>query len=44
MTYIVLSPGKWVPMGKNDEPGEGPAAANTSTLGEAILGNMILGV
>lgn len=38
--YLVLGPGKWVSLGKdNDEP----AAATTSTLGEAILGNMILG-
>ena len=38
--YIVLSPGKWVPLGENSEPGEG---SNTSTLGEGVLGNMILG-
>jgi hypothetical protein len=38
--YLVLGPGKWVSLGKdNDEP----VAATTSTLGEAILGNMILG-
>lgn len=39
ITYLVLGPGKWVPLGKGNDP----AAAATSTLGEAILGNMILG-
>ena len=38
--YLVLGPGKWVPLSGSNKP----AAANTSTLGEAILGNMILGV
>ena len=48
--YLVLGPGKWVSLGKSndepevpDEPGDEPAAATSSTLGEAILGNMILG-
>ena len=41
MAYIVLSPGKWVPLGKSREPGQ---ELNTSILGEANLGNLILGV
>ena len=41
MAYIVLGPGKWVSLGENGEPGEEP---NTSTLGEANLGNLTLGV
>ena len=45
--YLVTGPNKWVKVGKSaegpeEEPDE-PAAATTSTLGEAILGNMILG-
>ena len=46
MAYIVLGPGKWVPLGENDGPGDNPdepAAATSSTLGEGVLGNMILG-
>lgn len=46
MTYIVLEPGKWVPLGEENNPGENPdepTAAISSTLGEAVLGNMILG-
>jgi hypothetical protein len=46
MTYIVLGPGKWVPLGEENNPGEDPnepTAATSSTLGEAVLGNMILG-
>lgn len=35
--YIVLSPGKWVSLGESSEE------SNTSTLGEGVLGNMILG-
>lgn len=41
LTYLVLSPGHWVELGKKSDE---PVAATTSTLGEAILGNMILGV
>ena len=46
MTYIVLGPGKWVPLGEENNSGEDPnepTAAISSTLGEAVLGNMILG-
>jgi hypothetical protein len=45
--YIVLGPGKWVSLGEDDgseNKPDDPAAASTSILGEAILGNMILGV
>lgn len=43
-TYIVLDSGKWVPLGKNNEQEENPDDSTTSsTLGESILGNMILG-
>ena len=41
--YLVLGPGKWTALGNEVVVPDDPAAATSSTLGEAILGNMILG-
>lgn len=46
ITYLVLAPGKWIPLGGKSKPEEEPDEPETSiisTLGEGILGNIILG-
>ena len=40
LMYFVLKPGKWIVLA---EDGGNEDLATTATLGEAVLGNMILG-
>lgn len=41
--YLVTGLGEWASLGESAETPDDPVAATSSTLGEAILGNMILG-